>query len=84
MPVWNIENDEEWVDHLDRILPQYNNVYTGSKETKKLYKAHGKHPVKNIKISKKISATLVREKMRKEENWKPLVPKPVANLLSNS
>lgn len=89
IPVWNIENDALWINHIDRILPPYKNIYTGSEETKKLYLAHykkyRKHPIKKIRLyrigNEKISATLIRDKMEKGQKWGHFVPNSVANLL---
>lgn len=89
IPVWNIENNKKWIEHVNRILPVYRNIYTGSGKTKKLYeehyKIHKKHPIKNIRLyeisGEFISATLIREKMTKGKKWQKYVPKSVEKLL---
>jgi len=80
-PVPNIESFPKWPKHVDKTLPPYGTVYTGSKIVKNLYKKYGCHEIKPIKFNLKINATLIREKIRKNKNWRELIPASVAKLI---
>ncbi|MBI5152255.1 nicotinamide-nucleotide adenylyltransferase [Candidatus Peregrinibacteria bacterium] len=84
IPIPNIEDYAGWPNYVDSLLPPYGLVYTGSAIVKKLYENQGKHKIKPIKFRKKISGTLVREKIMKKENWETLVPKSVAKLIKKN
>jgi nicotinamide-nucleotide adenylyltransferase len=77
----NIENFDAWPNHVDSLVPKYENIYTGSKLVKSLFKAQKRHTIKSIKFNKKISATLVREKIAQNKKWENLVPKSVAEFI---
>ena len=81
IPIRDINNYSKWVEHIESLLPPFGAVYSGSEVVKKLFKEHGRHKVHTLTIRKKISATLVREQMRKKQKWGTLVPAPVAGLL---
>jgi len=61
LPVKNIEDYSKWPAHVDKTLPPYGTVYTGSKIVKNLYEKYGCHNVKNVKFNIKISATICRK-----------------------
>lgn len=81
IPVPDIHDDERWVAHVEKLLPLFGAVYTGSPIVKKLFKKDGKHQVRALKMRKKISGTLVRKKMREGGKWDTLVPTEVAALI---
>jgi nicotinamide-nucleotide adenylyltransferase len=77
----NIENFDAWPNHVDSLVPKYENIYTGSKLVKSLYETQKRHTVKSIKFNKKITATKIREKIAQNKKWKNLVPKTVAEFI---
>ena len=83
MPVRNIENYSIWTTHVDQYLPKgISTIYSGSPIVQELYKQYGKYDVKPVKMSKKISATIVRNKMKKGiKTWKKDVPEKVAEVI---
>lgn len=83
IPVRDIHNDEKWVEHVERLTPSFDTVYTGSQITKKLFKKYKKYQVIDLKKHLAISATMVRNilKLGKEKNLEELVPKAVANIV---
>lgn len=81
IPILNIEDYAGWPNYVDSLLPPYGFVYTGSKIVKKLYKNQGRHQIKPVKFRKKISGTLVREKIIKKGNWETLVPITVVKFI---
>lgn len=76
----DIGNNEKWVQHVEKLVPPFNCVYTGSPLVKKLFKK-AKYKVIHIKKELNISATDIRKKMIKGAPWKHLVPPSAAKLL---
>lgn len=79
----DIHNDNKWVEHAERLCPQFNAVYSGTEKVQKLFEKHGKHPVFAPEFNIKISATQIRKKMAAKKNWAHLVPKTVGKLITN-
>lgn len=84
IPVRDIHNDEKWVEHVERLVPPFDTVYTGSPITKKLFKKYKKYQVVDLKKHLAISATMVRRilKSGKIKNLEELIPKAVANIIA--
>lgn len=64
IPIRDINNEPEWVEHVKRLAPEFGNVWTGSPIVKKLFTANGKHKVFTLKKRIKISGTIIRKKMK--------------------
>ena len=80
IPIPDINNDEEWVEHVKKIIGKIEIVYTGNNKTESLFKE------KNIKVRKielipHINATEIRKRILHEEDWKELVPKEVSDYI---
>lgn len=80
IPVPDIGDDTKWVKHVESLVPRFSTVYTGSPIIKKLFEAAG-YKIHTIKMNLKISATEIRSRMRKGENFDNLVPEKVATFL---
>lgn len=77
IPLPDIHDNERWVDHVVKLIPPFNQIYTGSPIVKKLFqehKDHAKFSVVDVKFIHNINATVIREKMVKRENWDNDVP----------
>lgn len=81
IPVRNINNYDEWPDHVDSLVPHYEAVYTGSPIVKKLFGKQGKHKIIDVEKKFDICSTKIREKMLRGEEFSSFVPKKVAELL---
>jgi nicotinamide-nucleotide adenylyltransferase len=79
VPVPDVHLHMLWVSALEGYTPRFNVVYSNEPLTRRLFMEAG-YEVKDIQFfERKIySSTLIREKMIKDENWTPLVPKAVA------
>jgi len=80
VPVPDINNDKEWVEHVKKIIPDFNIVYTGNNLTEKLFKEKN-IKVKKIELIPHINATEIRKRILHKNNWKELVPKEVAEYI---
>ncbi|MBI4995256.1 nicotinamide-nucleotide adenylyltransferase [Candidatus Peregrinibacteria bacterium] len=78
----DINNDNLWVSHVEKIVPRFDIIYSGSRHVQKLFRRHGKYKIKLPKFNLKISATMVRGKMKRKQNWQKLVPKAVSRLIN--
>lgn len=77
VPVPDINNDEKWVEHVKKIVPSYDLVYSGNEKTLRLFKEKG-ILVKRITLIPNINATEIRNRILQGSSWKELVPKEVA------
>lgn len=78
----DIHDDERWVGHVEKTVPEFGNVYTGSLHTKKLFLRDRKHPVIDLEKRINVSATQVRAMLgMRETAGIQALPKPVAELL---
>ncbi|MFH2028164.1 MAG: nicotinamide-nucleotide adenylyltransferase [Nanoarchaeota archaeon] len=82
IPVPDINDDERWVDHVKKIVPEFNVVYTGNEKTERLFKEKD-IKVKKIKLTHGISATIIRHKIIKGDDWKDLVPEEISTYIEN-
>lgn len=71
----DINNDKEWVGHVESILPEFGAVYSGSDFVQKLFREHGEHEVKDVNFLEGVSATLIRDKVLANEDWSEFVAK---------
>lgn len=76
----DVENDEDWPDHVASYC-DFDVVYSGNKLVIKLMKNHG-YKVKKVKLIPGISATEIRQRIRKNKEWKHLVPEKVYEYLN--
>lgn len=83
IPVRNINNYDLWVEHVSRLLPPFESVYTGSEIVTDLFKKHGKYRVITVDFTEKISGTEVRRHLKEDRNWENLVPTAVKKYLKN-
>lgn len=67
IPVRDIFDSARWVEHLNRYVPDYEAVYTGSAVVLDCYEGRGVEVVWVERVMP-ISGTVVREKLRKGED----------------
>jgi len=85
-PIPDHPNDDKWLEQIETLVPKFDVVYMSDKDTlgekwvEKCFK--GKHQIKKIKYLKPIDATIIREKMKNNEDWQSLVPKEVVDYIS--
>jgi nicotinamide-nucleotide adenylyltransferase len=83
VPVPDVHLHMLWVSALEGYTPKFNVVYSNESLTRRLFMEKG-YKVKNIRFfeRKNYNSTLVREKMLKDESWTSLVPKSVAQFIT--
>ena len=71
-----------WVSALEGYTPPFDVVYSNEPLTRRLFIEAG-YKVESIPLFKRklYSSTLIRERMLKDESWKTLVPRSVADLV---
>jgi len=82
VPVPDVHLHMLWVSALEGYTPRFIVVYSNEPLTRRLFMEAG-YKVKSIRFfERKIySSTLIREKMVKDDSWKTLVPKAVAEFV---
>ena len=83
VPVPDVHLHMLWVAALEGYTPRFNTVYSNEPLTRRLFMEAG-YKVESIKFfqRKEFTSTLVRERMLGDQNWKALVPKSVADFIS--
>jgi len=83
VPVPDVHLHMLWVSALEGYTPHFNVVYSNEPLTRRLFMEAG-YKVKNVRFyeRKNYNATLVREKMLSGDSWTSLVPKSVAEFIT--
>ena len=83
VPVPDVHLHMLWVAALEGYTPRFNVVYSNEPLTRRLFMEAG-YKVKSIRFyeRKDYNSTLVREKMLKDDSWTSLVPKSVAEFIT--
>ena len=79
--ITDINNDNLWVKHVERHVPKFGVIYSGSEHVRKLFRRTDKYKIKIPKFNLKISATMVRKKIMHGQNWEKFVPAAVIKLI---
>ncbi|MEI7511163.1 MAG: nicotinamide-nucleotide adenylyltransferase [Candidatus Peregrinibacteria bacterium] len=79
LPIRNIHHYALWPHHVVQLCPPFSTVFSGSSIVESLWEKANIPGVsfQKLMIQKPVSATLVREKLKKNENISGLVPKSV-------
>ncbi|MEM2631015.1 MAG: nicotinamide-nucleotide adenylyltransferase [Candidatus Bathyarchaeia archaeon] len=82
LPVPDVHIHMVWVSTVEGYTPRFDVVYSNEPLTRRLFIEAG-YEVKSIRYHKRevYSATEIRERMLKGENWEELVPKSVAEFI---
>jgi nicotinamide-nucleotide adenylyltransferase len=83
VPVPDVHLHMLWVSALEGYTPRFNVVYSNEPLTRRLF-TEARYKIKSIRFfeRKLYTSTLVRERMLKDESWKTLVPKSVADFIA--
>lgn len=76
----DIDNNDEWVEFVQSIIPHFDVVYTKNPLTKALFENAG-FKVKEVEMLGELSATKVREKIVHEKEWKENLPEGAKEVL---
>jgi nicotinamide-nucleotide adenylyltransferase len=83
VPVPDVHLHMMWVSAVEGYTPKFHIVYSNEPLTKRLFMEAG-YKVKGIPFFERqfYSSTVVREKMLVDDSWRTLVPKNVADFIS--
>jgi nicotinamide-nucleotide adenylyltransferase len=83
VPVPDVHLHMLWLSALEGYTPRFDVVYSNEPLTRRLFTEAG-YKVKSIRFfeRKLYTSTLIREKMLKDESWTTLVPKSVADFIT--
>ncbi len=76
----DINDDAKWVGHVVSIVGSFDIAYTGNNWVKRLFERQG-FTVKDVSILEGISATDIRKRIDKNEEWQELVPIEIADYI---
>ncbi len=73
-------HDPSWVQYVEVLCPKFNLVYSGNPIVKKMFEQSG-YNVIAPETTQPISATLIRQRMIRGENWQEFVPPTTLQIL---
>lgn len=78
----DIHNPPKWVDHVLSIVSDFDVVVSNNSFTKKLFEERN-YKVEGTKMYRKdvYSGKEIRKRIKNDEKWKHLLPKPVIDLI---
>lgn len=81
IPLINDENNARWFLHISSYLPRFDVLYSGNEYVRMLASKYIK--VKDVDMYErdKFNATLIRERMINDGEWRSLVPRSVAEFI---
>ncbi|MEM0466112.1 MAG: nicotinamide-nucleotide adenylyltransferase [Candidatus Thermoplasmatota archaeon] len=82
LPIPDIHNPPKWVDHVTSIISNFQVVITNNELTKQLFEQQGFPVVNTPQFQRQLfSGKEIRNRMIHDQEWKTLVPKPVADII---
>ena len=71
----DFENHQKWVEHIDKIVPKFDIIFTNDEMTEYLYSKRGKK-VSSIPFTTRdvLSGTNIRDLIISDQTWENLVP----------
>ncbi len=82
IPLPDIDDDEKWVKHVVKTCPDFDAVaIVDNSRVEKLFRKDGKKKIVKPKKKYAISATVVREEIKKGSDLQKYLPKPVVAFL---
>ncbi len=82
VPIEDLNRYPVWVSHVVSLVPPFKRVYSNNPLTKRLFQEAGfevrASPLYNREI---FSGTEIRRRIVNDEEWRPLVPAPVAEVI---
>ncbi|PIZ95106.1 MAG: nicotinamide-nucleotide adenylyltransferase [Candidatus Magasanikbacteria bacterium CG_4_10_14_0_2_um_filter_37_12] len=76
----DIHDEDNWVTHVEKIVGDFDTVYTGNPHIKKLFEEKG-YKVKNIEIKINISGTELRQMIKENnKNYQKYIPKKICSI----
>jgi len=80
----DVGDHEKWTYSIDKIVPEYNLVFSNDKFTDNLYKRRNIDVITvPLKDRQKFSGTNIRELIADDKNWQDLVPQGTRKVLDN-
>ena len=80
----DVGDHEKWTYSIDKIVPEYNQVFSNDEFTKTLFEKREMNVVPVVlKDRGKFSGTNIRELIADDKNWQDLVPQGTRKVLDN-
>ncbi len=82
IPIPDVNDDDKWVGHVSRLVPEFDVVYSNNPIVKTLFTTAGKE-VRNFSFFKRemCSGTEIRRRILVGEEWENLVPRTVIDIM---
>ncbi len=81
-PIPDFDNHKKWIENIDSIVPKFDIVFTNDELTQNLYSKFGKTVISvPFKQREFLSGTIIRNKIKSDQNWQSLVPEGTKTVL---
>lgn len=82
IPVRDIDDFDAWTAHVERCVPPFYKVHTGSEIVRKLYEKDERYEIEGVDFVDGVTGTSIREKIASgDESWRDDVHGEVARLI---
>ncbi len=78
----DIHNDATWPAHVRSLTGDFDILFTGSPDTRKLFEEYDSAKIMPVKFEIKISATEIRQVIQKNGDWQKNLPKTTGRIVS--
>ncbi len=69
----DIHDDSRWVAHVEKLVPRFGAVWSGTPKVQKLFRKNKMHAVVSPKFNLAVSGTKIRRLMWQKKSWRHLV-----------
>jgi nicotinamide-nucleotide adenylyltransferase len=82
IPVRDINDFDKWTAHVERLVPSFYKIYTGSEIVRELYEKDGRYEIEGVDFVDGVTGTSVRAKIVVDDmSWRSDVHSEVARLI---
>lgn len=78
----DIHNDKAWVKHVERLCPEFGEVWSGTKKVQKLFQKSDRHLILTPKFHLDISGTKIRIALKKGRKWQHMVSPSITKIMT--
>lgn len=84
IPLQDMDRNAIWISHVRSMIPAFDTVYSNNPLVVQLFKEAGFEVRKPLMVCREsYSGTAIRKMMVEGDNWRRLLPDPVARIIDN-
>ncbi len=80
--ITDIHNNDKYVSYLEKLVPEFDAIYSGNLLVQRLFKAAGYRVVEPKVINREIwEGAAIRQAMTEDDDWETAVPSQIVDLI---